>query len=49
MEVLESRKKASVIAIFKAIKEDPGNYRSASVTSVLRKIMECAVKEPLGS
>ncbi|CAM4557508.1 unnamed protein product [Caretta caretta] len=47
-EVLDDWKKANVVPIFKkGKKEDPGNYRPVSLTSVPRKIMEHVLKESI--
>ncbi|CAM4611314.1 unnamed protein product [Lepidochelys kempii] len=47
-EVPEDWKKAKVVPIFKkGKKEDPGNYRPVSHTSVPRKIMEHVLKESI--
>ncbi|CAM5143904.1 unnamed protein product [Eretmochelys imbricata] len=47
-EVLDDWKKANVVPIFKKRKKkDPGNYRTVSLTSVPRKIMEQVLKESI--
>jgi len=40
MEMPEDWRKASVTPVFKKRKQDPGNYRLVSLTSVLEKVME---------
>ena len=45
-EVLEDWRKANVTPIFnKGKKEDPGNYRLVSLTSILGKMMEQLILE----
>ncbi|XP_074791647.1 small cell adhesion glycoprotein [Natator depressus] len=47
-QVPDDWKKANVVPIFKkGKKEDPGNYRPVSLTSVPRKIMEQVLKESI--
>ncbi|KGL84293.1 RNA-directed DNA polymerase from mobile element jockey, partial [Tinamus guttatus] len=47
-EVLEAWKKASVTPVFKkGKKEDPGNYRPISLTSVPGKVMEQLILETI--
>jgi len=40
-----SMRKASVIPVFKKGKEDPGNYRPVSLTSISGKVMEQLILE----
>jgi len=47
-EVLEDWRKASVTPVFKkGKKEDPGNYRPVSLTSILGKVMEQLILEDI--